>query len=306
LSDNTRDIDVGAFGRLVGRLGHEDFGDEFYTFFAERLGIDSCTVFKFGAEQTPTCVVANGGLDTSGRERTKIARDVAADYTAEGYRHCPHISLFRAVSDRPVTLLYNPDVLSSRDYRRRYYVRPDVAHELLLAERVKGSLFYVGLYRGQGGRFSQSAADRLGVYAPFILNCLVRHCEVLEALHPKALASRTTNARIREMIPSLRETLLEDSGQLTLREAEVCAWIMVGFCAASIAAGLGISVDTVKTHRKRAYAKLGICSQNELFTRYVSATLPEDIPVAPTTRNRSGRSLPKSGNSNRPRSSAVG
>jgi DNA-binding CsgD family transcriptional regulator len=36
---------------------------------------------------------------------------------------------------------------------------------------------------------------------------------------------------------------------------------------------LGISVNTVTTHRKRAYAKLRVGSQNELFERYFTAVI---------------------------------
>jgi len=266
--------DIEAFSRLVAALGREDFGEFFFEFFDQRIGIDSCTVFKFGLDHAPSCVLAEGGDGPGGRARTRIARDVAVEYTTEGYRHCPHTRLLSSVAEQPVTRLYDPDALCSRDYRRRFYARPDVDHELLLAERVEGSVFYVGLYRGGGNRFETNALELVSYYASLMLNCLVRHTQFTEALHPRALWTKTTPTRIREMLPTLRETLLRDPGRLTVREAEVCAWIMVGFSAEAISTALGISFDTVKTHRKRAYAKLDIGSQNELFTRYVSATLP--------------------------------
>jgi len=55
---------------------------------------------------------------------------------------------------------------------------------------------------------------------------------------------------------------------LTQREADVCAAIALGYTTVGIGLNLGISVNTVATHRKRAYAKLGISCQNELFARY--------------------------------------
>ena len=55
---------------------------------------------------------------------------------------------------------------------------------------------------------------------------------------------------------------------LSRREAEVCAHVALGYSTLAIALNLGVSVNTVATHRKRAYLKLGICSQNELFERY--------------------------------------
>jgi DNA-binding CsgD family transcriptional regulator len=55
---------------------------------------------------------------------------------------------------------------------------------------------------------------------------------------------------------------------LSPREAEVCAHIVLGYSTLAIGLNLGVSVNTVATHRKRAYLKLGVCSQNVLFERY--------------------------------------
>ncbi|WP_189622426.1 helix-turn-helix transcriptional regulator [Novosphingobium colocasiae] len=69
----------------------------------------------------------------------------------------------------------------------------------------------------------------------------------------------------------LREVLMEGPGKLSHREAEICAGIIMGYSTEAIGLNCMISVNTVATHRKRAYAKLGISSQNELFLRYFSA-----------------------------------
>ncbi|TKW76868.1 MAG: hypothetical protein DI543_18695, partial [Bradyrhizobium icense] len=52
---------------------------------------------------------------------------------------------------------------------------------------------------------------------------------------------------------------------LTGREKEVCLRILSGFSSEAIAAELGISLHSALTYRKRAYEKLGISAQNELF-----------------------------------------
>lgn len=52
------------------------------------------------------------------------------------------------------------------------------------------------------------------------------------------------------------------------REAEVCAHIVLGYSTLAFGLRLGVSLNTVATHRRRAYLKLGVCSQNELFERY--------------------------------------
>ena len=56
---------------------------------------------------------------------------------------------------------------------------------------------------------------------------------------------------------------------LTKRESEVTSLILKGHSSASIGLVLGISVTTVKSHRKTVYQKLGISSQAELMSIYI-------------------------------------
>jgi len=64
---------------------------------------------------------------------------------------------------------------------------------------------------------------------------------------------------------------------LTGREKEVCLGILSGLSSEAIAAELGIGLHSALTYRKRAYDRLGISSQNELFAialRLMSAVRP--------------------------------
>jgi DNA-binding CsgD family transcriptional regulator len=67
---------------------------------------------------------------------------------------------------------------------------------------------------------------------------------------------------------SVCEVLFRSGHGLTPREAEVCASIVLGRKVDGTSRRLNISAHTVATHRKRAYSKLGVSSQNELFARY--------------------------------------
>ena len=58
-------------------------------------------------------------------------------------------------------------------------------------------------------------------------------------------------------------------GALTGRERQVVQLVLRGHSSGSIGRNLDISVTTVKTHRRRAYAKLGICSQSELLSLFI-------------------------------------
>lgn len=66
-------------------------------------------------------------------------------------------------------------------------------------------------------------------------------------------------------IDSSRERLRTVAPLLSPRELEVCIRIMLGVTSEGIGIDLGISRNTVLTYRKRAYARLNISSQNQLF-----------------------------------------
>ncbi|MCY1182826.1 Bacterial regulatory protein, luxR family [compost metagenome] len=58
---------------------------------------------------------------------------------------------------------------------------------------------------------------------------------------------------------------------LTERECLVAQYMLRGHSIRSLAERLGISEDTVKTHRKHLYAKLDIAKQSELFSLFIDS-----------------------------------
>jgi DNA-binding CsgD family transcriptional regulator len=108
--------------------------------------------------------------------------------------------------------------------------------------------------------------------------CLLRQTlPLLEALVSKHFLLSDSQVNTERTAPAaankpsvaeVRRRLLRAARHLTPREAEVVAMITLGHSAEAISDALGISVNTVCTHRKRSYAKLGIDSQSGLFSLY--------------------------------------
>ena len=61
-----------------------------------------------------------------------------------------------------------------------------------------------------------------------------------------------------------RAELLREGFRLTEREAQVCALIASGRNKTAVAEYLALSENTVRTHSKNAYAKLGVHTKEEL------------------------------------------
>lgn len=81
-----------------------------------------------------------------------------------------------------------------------------------------------------------------------------------------------------EYQPDLRkqlETALECFGTsiLTERENQMVQMILHGYSSKAIAARFNISVETVKLHRKNAYAKLDLSTQGELFNLFINSLM---------------------------------
>lgn len=76
--------------------------------------------------------------------------------------------------------------------------------------------------------------------------------------HVLALILRARGER-----PNLK--VLAEAGQLTRAEIRTVEMMMSGTETASIADELGISLETLRTHIKHAYRKLGVTTRGELF-----------------------------------------
>lgn len=125
----------------------------------------------------------------------------------------------------------------------------------------------ISIYRpaGEGG-FEEDQLDQLRLVHPVITACF------------KAYWSSCAHSYCGEPQPGTgwADRAFESFGadRLTRREQEVVRLVLRGHSSESIGFNLGISITTVKTHRKHAYDKLGISTQAELlsaFLRYVRA-----------------------------------
>lgn len=65
---------------------------------------------------------------------------------------------------------------------------------------------------------------------------------------------------------------LEDFGRgvLSPREAQIVQMVLKGHSSQSIGLSLGIALPTVKTHRRNAYHRLGVSTQQQLFNAFLS------------------------------------
>ncbi len=109
-----------------------------------------------------------------------------------------------------------------------------------------------------GDQTKQSYEQLKEIY-PVLLSAVLKHYEFAAEDFDTSKAN-----------PS-QEQWFQSFGQevLTERERNVVRMILTGHSSNAIALTLGISLPTVKTHRRNIYAKLQISSQAELFSLFV-------------------------------------
>jgi len=276
-SDRTvRAMDIGyldSLGDLVSTIGSREFAPRFFSVFRDLLDVEECTVFTFPDPANPRMLIVEG----ENGDELELARQLARDYVAGGFRTDPNVQRQNAAVSIDI---YATDLTKINDpaYRQHYYDGPNVSHELVVIGNFRSTVYYTSFYRKQGRTcFGEDELGIMRAIAGFMIKCLHRHYQVVAdsdeqglRFTPSSLGDLPSELR-QQTLEHLKKVLLSGPHKLSQREAEICAGIIMGYSTEAIGLNCSISPNTVATHRKRAYAKLGICSQNELFVRYFSA-----------------------------------
>ncbi|MGE4335693.1 MAG: helix-turn-helix transcriptional regulator, partial [Pigmentiphaga sp.] len=106
-------------------------------------------------------------------------------------------------------------------------------------------------------RVSFTDDDRQHVYAlgSLVSGMLLAHYRLLDVC-PQPLAAEVEPHSVQKAV------------ELSPREKAVLSLILVGQTNEAIALDQGVSINTIKTYRKRLYRKLGVSTLNELHARY--------------------------------------
>lgn len=179
-------------------------------------------------------------------------------YLSIYYRLDPNrdfIDKFASDSDILLRRLQQSDI-NDNGYRQLWYRKMGIVDRVSILSRADKGLYCLNLFRTQDS-FEASALEGLEQNKPLLAALALKHSRLAGALSP----FMTRDAQILTLIERLEKT----HPALTTREKEVCARILLGMSSDGIALDLAIKTQSVLTYRKRAYARLKISSQNELF-----------------------------------------
>lgn len=151
-----------------------------------------------------------------------------------------------------------PDDFRQTEYYRQHYATTEIIDEIGFVLRLESDFLAVlSLSRtGDAPLFSDGDLEQLRAAYPIVCAFGERHWR-----HVPSLSLDIKNAA-----PAARI----EHPLLTKRELEIVTLILKGHSNLSLAAVLGLSMNTVKVHRRQIYAKLNISSQAELFRVFMA------------------------------------
>lgn len=159
-----------------------------------------------------------------------------------------------------------PDRFYQGEYFRNYYIQTELAEEVgFMVDVGRGVNVVISAMRSTRV-FSAREFRDLQAVLPFVAAVARRNWADLAGSFAEDAPAQgaALAAHIDRAFRSVGRNLL------TQREAEVVEYTLKGHSAEATGQALGITPGTVRIHKRNIYAKLGISSQGELFSRFIA------------------------------------
>ncbi|WP_175915218.1 LuxR C-terminal-related transcriptional regulator [Burkholderia sp. BCC1638] len=249
-------LDVSRATGLVTAIGGSEpnaFAAEILKLFDDALSVTQCMIFayEFGSRPRTVSVADHRG--------GRYLRDVADTYVRHFYPldgNQKIVSAAGRATHRRDVLLHQQagDEICHDTYRAACYRGPDVSDRLALLMQPNDSTWLsINLYRAhRSGAFQPREIAAIETLAPLIAQAAQHHYALAGAAQigiPQLML-----ARLRGACPALSK-----------RELDVLRGVLEGQTAQEIGETIGVKASSVVTYQKRAYRRLGISSQRQLF-----------------------------------------
>ncbi len=235
--------------------------------------VDHCVVFTFGQGGA-------GHLFTHGRMPVEEAHQLADDYVKHFHQQDPNYAQVSGAIEGCENALIPLSIEDGSSasttisfdfaYKNHFFDRHDLIDKASTVGKVEQGSVYCNFYRmGRSGPYSQKDWKLLESILPLITTLISTHYRLLQ-LSSQGEQRPYRNAR--SLVHNIISKNASPFSQLTPREREVCERILLGYTSVGIGLDLNIAQSSVVTYRRRAYEKLDISSQNELFTLCLTAS----------------------------------
>lgn len=243
-------------------LGEPAFVDHLMRLLNRIVPVDHCAVFTFSPEGRAEHLFTQSKMPKSRAER--LASDYIGGYFADDPHFATLAGLRQGASATTEIIPLDPKGDYDPAYRQHFFEQNDLIDKASIAAAVESGVVYCNFYRmGGSGRYSPEDWRRLTHVLPLVTSLIAAHYKMRRE---QAAGSHPPGGGARSLIHSVIGRAAPPFDRLTAREREVCARVLLGFTTEAIALDLGVASSSVTTYRKRAYHKLGVATQNELFS----------------------------------------
>lgn len=236
---------------------------------ARACGASLVEVLDLAVDHEGTCMlvfhrdappeVVHHSLDAAG------ARHFLDKYMAGPYLLDPLYALAMR-DDKPPACRFRdmtPDRFRSSEYYRQYCERTHLLDEMDFFVDVSDCSTLVLVVGRLEKMFTKAELDRLHLIEPVVLAAMRNVWERRAADSDDAARGGELHHRLTRCFENFGNSLL------TEREREITQLLLRGHSAKSVARELRIAPGTVMVHKRNLFSKLGITSQNELFSRFI-------------------------------------
>ena len=256
--------------KTVGMLGHDAFQDNLFNLVNNVVTIDHCTVFVTDADGTMVHIFTKSLLEETACN--KLAEAYTQGYYTKDPNLAPLSNNKTNKQKQHITLnMHTPTSSYDKDYQKMFFIESGLVDKASCLLQNADQTIYCSFYRlEQSGLFSDSEFEELSRILPVLTNLIFKHICLLDQNTPMqktgTIITQVPLSRSTDAISKLLTSNYKVFSQLTQREREVCIRIIKGYSSEAIALELKVAKSTIHTYRKRAYIKLGISSQHELFS----------------------------------------
>ena len=250
---------ISLLSQCIDSIGNDAFPGRLVETLKSVADFDYSVSFAYHQNEKPICL-----YNTFARANRAVFVD---DYLKGPYLLDP---FFKACARKVDSGLYRlqdvaPDRFYQSEYYRSYYVLTGLTEEICYAFYFpNGVSVVISLMRsGHKTRFTAREFKLLKSVAPIVVSLSQAHWEGIHNRfdsEPGEMGAIDNHVIIEETVSALF------GSRITPRESQVVAQVLEGHSSEAIAKSLGISVGTVRIHRRNVYGKLHISSQQELFS----------------------------------------
>ncbi|MBX3598185.1 MAG: helix-turn-helix transcriptional regulator [Rhizobiaceae bacterium] len=243
-----------ALAAAIGAAGTDGHLDLLIDLIGADIDHDLVTVTRYSATRTPQFV-----------KHRRFSDQLAERYLAEYYALDPFYAWWRREQTPGIVPL---KALPDEEMKRGQYIAEFLAKSEICDE--------VGILLADGGDWCLGIfLDRTSrQFRDSEITTLNERFDTFSALHAQHRARYATDEGQSKpgMKPQSEPRIPANLWpELSERERQLVQLILAGHPNATIASRLGITVGTVKNHRRRIYEKLDITTERELFLQFFQA-----------------------------------